>query len=81
MDERFAKLTLRLDRIEEVVRTCWRESRELRHDVDDLRREVTDLRRDIGELRTDAERRDATRLAPLEARVAELERRGGISKT
>jgi hypothetical protein len=70
-----ARLSARIDRLEDAVRTNLREIRELKP----LKTEMAELRAEVAALRRDFERRDAERLASLEARVTELEKRAGIA--
>jgi chromosome segregation ATPase len=79
------RLSLRIGRLEDAVRVHSAEIRELRSDVDRLDTsvrtnsvDIRELRSDVSELRRDFDRRDPDRLAALEARVAELEKRAGI---
>ena len=88
-----ARLSVRITRLEDAVRTNSRDIRDLKTDVAVLKTDVamlktdvtalktdmSDLRQEVAELRRDFERRDATRLTALEARVTELEKRTGIA--
>ena len=100
MAELEARLSVRITRLEDAVRTNSRDIRDLKTDVAALKTDVatlktdvaalktdvatlktdmSDLRQEVAELRRDFERRDATRLSALEARVTELEKRTGIT--
>jgi predicted RNase H-like nuclease (RuvC/YqgF family) len=77
------KVTARLEVLESVVKQNSEDIRTLRTEVGQLRSEVAELRADVASLRTEVERlrndfekRDeVARIAALEARVTELERR------
>ena len=83
-DAREARLSERIARLEDVARTHSAKFRELEGEMKrgflGIDARLSALENEVAQLRRDFERRDAERLASLEARVTELEKRAGIAK-
>lgn len=73
------RLSLRIGRLEDAVRVHSTRIKELSDGAQEQSREMLEMRREVAALRHDFERRDAERLAAIEARVTVLEKRTGIA--